>query len=66
MESARRMSLMLAWTWPVPAFKACPLLGALWCFALERAEIHVDELEFALLQLAAVREPHEKNLEAWS
>ena len=42
----RRTMLLLAWTWPVPAiFDACPLRCALWCFALERAELHPDDVE---------------------
>lgn len=48
-DRERRAALLLAWTWPVPgAFDACPLRGALWCFALERAELHAEDLEHAL------------------
>ena len=47
--NAHPIALLLTWTWRVPAaFDPCPLRGALWCFALERA----DELEFALRALA--------------
>jgi len=62
MESIdRRTMLLLAWAWHVPAtFDACPLRSALWCFALESADLHPDDLDFALRKLdeaSAFNEP---------
>lgn len=57
MKSDNLRGKHLAWLWPVPmTFDPCSLRSALWCFALERVELGLDDLELALRLLEELEE----------